>query len=386
MQTNSIKLTLTNNYAEGCYTAPIYVGSKSAKINVFLDTGSSSLAISKRSYAPERDDTLKTTRLAQFTSYADGSYWQGPVIKTRIVVKHENKRRQLSNANVAIIDREKDMFSKGMQGILGLAYVGLDTAYRFGKSTWPTFDHRSMEQREATDIIPYFTQLERNGVVSNKFALYTLRSELHYGTGSLLKDPLNIGYCILGGGEEYSDLYTGRFKSAKVQHDLYYNTHIKSVRVGNLAAIKVKRPARSSGLQSNSIVDSGTSTICMPTWLFNRVIAQFGKLNPEFVNAIDQSERTDDVRLRTVDLKRWPNIYLEMEGEKSDIELQISPQSYWQVNCTRDGSAYFAIDSQSEDQTILGLPFMNNYFCVFERSAAHGRGVIKFAAIRQPDK
>ena len=36
-----IKITITNIFADDCFTAPIYVGSQKTPVNVFLDTGSS---------------------------------------------------------------------------------------------------------------------------------------------------------------------------------------------------------------------------------------------------------------------------------------------------------------------------------------------------------
>ena len=34
-------------------------------------------------------------------------------------------------------------------------------------------------------------------------------------------------------------------------------------------------------------------------------------------------------------------------------------------------------------QSVLGLPLLNNYYTVFDRSGKAGRGVIKFAAIKR---
>jgi hypothetical protein len=35
------------------------------------------------------------------------------------------------------------------------------------------------------------------------------------------------------------------------------------------------------------------------------------------------------------------------------------------------------------NQSVLGLPLLNNYFTVFDRSRGTGRGIIKFAALRR---
>ncbi|MBX2870032.1 MAG: hypothetical protein KTR18_15235 [Acidiferrobacterales bacterium] len=381
----SIKIKTTNQYAGGCFTAPLYIGSEGTLVNVFLDTGSSNLAISTKHYKPNKDKTMKTTNLAQYTAYADGSYWQGAVIKTRVVVKHETSRRQLSGANVAVITGEKNMFQPNMQGILGLAYQELDTASEYNKPTWPKFDASKYDDNPTTTIAPYFAQLARRHIEPNKFAFYALRSQWNYGQIPLAKDPLNTGYCVLGGGEEYKELYTGEFQNVKIKHDGYYNTNLKAVRIGNTASIPIKPPTKNSELNSNSIVDSGTSTLCFPTWLFHKVMAKFKQIDPSFPQIIQQSQDTDDIKYSEKDLEKWPNIYFTMEGEKGDVELKMLPKTYWQINCTEDGAAYCAIDSESDNQTILGLPFMNNFYCVFDRSAGRGMGLIKFAQIKSPD-
>ena len=234
------------------------------------------------------------------------------------------------------------------------------------------------------DIEPYFTQLEENGTTANIFSLYTLRSEIHYGKRAIDKNPWNNGYLVLGGGEEYTSLYKGNFKEVKVQHDVYYNTNIKSLRVGHSKPISIAPPTTKSGLNSNSIVDSGTNFICFPNWLYKKVLGQFRALNSDVSAAISRSVNYDDIKLSENAIKKWPKIYLIMEGTSDDIELTIWPQTYWQANYTKDGVASFAIGFEEDNQTILGLPFMNNYYCVFDRSADDGIGVIRFATPKLP--
>jgi len=379
-----IRIGITNIHADGCYTAPIFVGRRKTRINVFLDTGSSSLAVDRRCYQPGRDACMAPTNLAQAVAYEDGSGWTGAIVRTRVAVRHVREERRLEGVAVAVADRQKDIFTDGMQGILGLAYTELDEAARFDGPTWPTYRHRAMDTRPVVDIEPYFSQLEEAGTTPNKFSFYTLRSQVHYGRRAIDRDPWNTGWLILGGGEEYRSLYQGRFRTARVLHDLYYNTNMTSIRVGTGRPIRVAPPAKGSGLFSNSIVDSGTATICLPDRLYSKVLRQFGALNPEFARLIRRSVRYDDVRLDERALRRWPDIHLTLQGTSKDIELKVMPQTYWQTNYTKDGVTAIAIDSQEENQTILGLPFMNNYYCVFDRSGSDGMGVIRFATPKLP--
>lgn len=381
-----IKIAITNIYAAGCYTAPVYVGSRKTPVNVFLDTGSSSLAVNRARYDPAKDRFMTPTNLAQYVTYLDGSGWKGAVVRTRIAVRHFKEKRRLNNVNVSVVDEQKDMFDGEMQGILGLAYVGLNDAYKYKKPTWPSFNHKTIDKKPVIDIEPYFTQLEESGTTANKFAFYTLRSEIRYGSKNIATDPWNKGYLVLGGGEEYTSLYKGRFKEAIVQHDVYYNTNMTSLRVGASKPIPIPPSSKESGLNSNSIVDNGTDTISFPTWLYKKMLRQFRALNPDFARTINRSVNYDDVKLSDSAIRKWPKIYVTMQGTSGDIELTIRPQTYWQTDYTEDRVTGFAIDFEEDDQTILGLPFMNNYYCIFDRSADDGLGVIRFASPKLPKK
>jgi len=61
-----------------------------------------------------------------------------------------------------------------------------------------------------------------------------------------------------------------------------------------------------------------------------------------------------------------------------------TPDTYWQTNSPKPGFAtavLFGDNGQGKGQSILGLPLMNNYYTVFDRSA-DSKGVIRFASIK----
>ena len=99
-----IKVAITNIYAGGCYTAPIYVGSQKTPISVFLDTRSSTLAVNKKHYDPDKDKYMTPTNLAQYVTYVDGSGWKGAVIKTHVEVRHFKETRRLDNVYISVVD------------------------------------------------------------------------------------------------------------------------------------------------------------------------------------------------------------------------------------------------------------------------------------------
>jgi hypothetical protein len=93
-----------------------------------------------------------------------------------------------------------------------------------------------------------------------------------------------------------------------------------------------------------------------------------------------------------LNLNNWPDIIFTFVGdiidikaenktEKQTVQLTCSPQTYWQLNTPSFGKACFRFLSQLPqwpNQSIIGLPLLNNYYVVFDRSA-DTTGVIKFA-------
>ncbi|RVT45590.1 hypothetical protein EMM73_12855 [Rheinheimera sediminis] len=65
--------------------------------------------------------------------------------------------------------------------------------------------------------------------------------------------------------------------------------------------------------------------------------------------------------------------------------LRVESSAYWQINAPAEGQAMFLIASQLAgwaSQGILGLPVMNNKYCIFDRSADNAMGLIKVADAR----
>jgi len=72
----------------------------------------------------------------------------------------------------------------------------------------------------------------------------------------------------------------------------------------------------------------------------------------------------------------------------STVPLTCSPTTYWQQDFPSPGVAAFQISAAGSNdpvnQSILGLPLMNNYYTVFDRSGGAGNGIIRFAPIKTP--
>jgi hypothetical protein len=372
----TVKMPITNVLMDGDYTGLIYAGSQKRPINVILDTGSSTLAIDGNAYDATKDRTARLTDIGQEVEYADRSDWVGGVVLTDIIIS-SGKPLTLPQVHVAVAyHASKSMFGNS-QGILGLAYTKLNNAYVMpGPTIPPRYTFNQIQSGHVTYVEPYFAQLEAAGLIANKFAFYTLRSMVNMKTSTPKTDASNNGFLILGGGEEHINLYTGTFQVARVVHDLYYNVTLKSVAVGKNAPIPVPLPTKASGYVSNAIVDSGTNGIYLDAPVFREVLAQFASLG------FEDLVRAGYAPMSKLDLSAWPPLTFVLEGALgSDVALQVAANTYWQTNSPKAGYAtlvFYAGDSEA----ILGLPLMNNYFTVFDRSVDKGHGVVSFAKIK----
>lgn len=369
-------MPITNVYMDGDYTGALSIGSQKKLVNVILDTGSSTFAVAKTKYDPTKDTSAKITSLAQEVSYADRSDWIGAVISTKVSAGSGSQSVSLPQVDVAVAYHESESMFQGSDGILGLAYTRLNNAFEMpGPTIPPRYTYNQIQAGKMTYIEPYFTKLESAGLVANKFAFHARRSLVNVLTDDPASDPLNQGFLILGGGEEDTDLYDGSFQVARVLHDTYYNTNLKSVVVENSAPIPVLPPTKASGNSSNSMVDSGTNSLSLDQPLFDKILS---RLSGKYADQL----RASYVKMGDLDLPSWPTIKFVLEGALgSDVELVVTPETYWQTNAPKKGYASAVLFGGGGGQSILGLPLLNNYFTIFDRSVDRGLGVVSFALI-----
>ena len=377
-----VKMPISNVLLGSDYTGAIMVGSGQVKLNVILDTGSSTLAVVSQDFNPSTDKGVTTTNIAQEVQYGSGS-WVGAVVRTPVGL---GDGVSLSSANLAVTYQESaNMFGKA-QGIWGLAYKSLNNAFRMPANTWThKYKIKRIETGKVCDLVAYFGQLTEAGAVADKFAFYTKRSIINAATGNPATDPLNQGFFIIGGGEEQTELYTGAFTHVEVLHDIYYNTGLLSVQVGDKPAINAPPVPPGSSNPSNSIVDSGTNSLIIDQPLFDKVLAAFGAINANFPTmlktyALGSSQGVDQTR---INLSEWPDLKFTLQGASgSPATLTVPPGDYWQFDAGRKGVALanvFGDGGELGGMSILGLPLLNAYYTVFDRTLGGGRGMISFA-------
>jgi len=412
----TLRIPITNVFDGNDYSAQILIGSNKVPANVILDTGSSTLAVVPSVYDAAKDPAMTPTTLAQQVQYGTGA-WLGPVVNTSLQIGDpDGDTVTLPSAPIAItVVQSQDDFT-GVDGIMGLAYLSLNSAYDMkGYLTaqkikppvtypWP-FPSSNLAQSwkqftqltngagvSQTSIDPYFDDLESKGLTMNKFAFYTLRSWVRMATTNqtaISLDPWNNGFFILGGGEEQTDLYTGSFVNVDVTDDVYYNTNLISIQVDGCPVVAAKPlQPEYKGAGSNCIVDTGTNPLVLSNDVFQAIMQSLEKLNPQFVNIIRHAQ-SDGISSSMLNLAKWPGISFTLTGDTgSPVKLTCSPQTYWQEDYPQPGYSVFQIEAAGTknpvNQSILGLPLMNNYFTVFDRSQGAGNGIIRFAPIVLP--
>lgn len=263
-----------------------------------------------------------------------------------------------------------------------------------------------MWQYPKHDVTPYFTLLEEQQLSANKFAFYSKRSAIHINekntektpAAELSKDPLNQGLLILGGGEEQTDLYQGEFQNISVEHDIYYNVTLQSVQVSTNKPITAP-PLNQKHLESyftNAIIDTGAGGVVLTALIYTQLIKELCTVNDNFASLLfpfkELSAQTVGIDASLLDFNDWPDITFNFVSDNKNsnkdhdvtskiISLICKPQTYWQINTPSFGKACFRLLSQLPqwpNQSIIGLPLLNNYYVVFDR-AVDKAGEIKFA-------
>jgi len=404
----TIRIPIKNLKGGGDYTGQIKIGSQGVVANVILDTGSSTLAVVPRIYQIAQDTHVGYTPYAQQVSYGTGG-WSDPVIQTSLSMGSAGQEVSITTY-MAIADEQLPHNFGAADGVLGLAFNALNSAFdleAYLRSErldppvtypwpFPVSASTAVLQRVAAfldrmgqeiDLTPYFTTLEQGGVARNIFAFYTLRSVPNMASANPADDPLNNGIFVLGGGLEQTDLYDGEAISVDVLDDLYYNTNLKGVQVGDGSVIEVSPlPAsQAKSLVSNSIVDSGTNSLVLTSAVYGAVVSALRGLGPQFASLIDGATSQGAAKKSSLDLANWPSITFVLQGETgADVSLTCAPNTYWQTDAPQPGLAMFQIQNGGAlPQSIFGLPLFNNYYIVFDRTQ-DPYGAVRFAPIAPP--
>ncbi len=413
-------IPITMAYAEGGYTAAVCIGSQQKKVNLLLDTGSSALAVRQSCYQPDEDSAAQLSADFQIISYGAGG-WAGSVVKTIVFVGQEVEQSIAATTELAVIVDEPSHNFYQADGIWGLAFAVLDSVYQAGQFlqdhrvlpalSWPWPQQALDSSGELSSlrtqlqycprrhIEPFFDALQNQSQLTNSFGLLTKRALYHHsgvsaGCEADELDPLNQGLLVLGDAELCSELYQGPLQPICLVHDKYYNTELLQIQLDGFPAFAVPALAEQdkAAYGSNSIFDCGSSFLILEASCYQYLINSFTSCNPQFgeliSKAIEARNIMQGLAAEQLQLSEWPDILLTLRGgdcHNTDVILRVESRQYWQQNAPEQGQIMFLLASQLEGwakQSILGLPVMNNKFCIFDRSADNGMGVIKVAEAR----
>jgi hypothetical protein len=381
-----VRIPISNELTGDLYTVPILAGSGAVTANVLLDTGSSMLAVDGAVYKPSADTNATTTQLLQTASFGFGSY-MAAVVRTNVALgETAGANVTLRAANLAVTYQLVQGTFDSADGIFGLAYSTLDTAYQMPADTSKnryTADQLSLGR--AADLDPYFDQLTAAGLVNGRFGFAVRRSIMSQADPGPATDALNGGLFVLGGGADCTDLYTGAMAQVAVVHEQYYNTNLLAVQVGDQST-NVPPAAPGSRVASNSIIDSGAGMLKLDQGLYDRVLGMFRALNPDFAGVLQRYSPSagsggDQTQL---DLTSWPPLRFVFQGSDGGrASVTVAPQDYFQFDSGQKGTATTALAGDNGSlagQSNLGLPIFGGHFVVFDRTASSGHGWIGFAA------
>lgn len=413
MTGTAIHLTTSLAWAKGGYTVQVALGSERQPANLLLDTGSSTLAVSPRAYAAERDSAMSATPWAQAIQYGGGS-WAGPVLRSTLALGEGRHARRLPDALFALIETPGDPFRQA-DGILGLAYRELDPAHDLSNLlrqrgvqpplSWPwpldadpdTLRARILAQPRV-DLTPAFAALEEEGVVRDQFALQAQRAVVHVredglSDAALAADPLNRGVLVLGGGAAAQSLYRGGFSDIRVVHDLYYNANLRGLRIGDgpLVPAPPLAPGDVARHGSNALLDTGSSFLVLEASLYAAVMAAFAGHDARLPGLVEgfgaAFTRGEGLPNPAIDPRQWPDLHLHFESPTGgETAVRIGASHYWPHSALKAGQALFLLMPglpHFPRQSILGLPLFAGRYAIFDRRAG-GLGAVRLAQAPLP--
>lgn len=410
---------MTNVHAKGGYCIGATIGSESVPVQLIVDTGSSTLVVAESAWNPGKDRDLTPTSWVQDVTYGMGG-WAGPLVRTTVQLNSQRACMRMKDVPVAMASVVAPGVLADADGFIGLAYHHLDKSYDVSQllagldppahTTWPwpfdvgvqSDDLRAFRQQLAgcpeQDVEPYFDDLTEHGLISNRFGFVSSRSSIHHcaadlSRNALARDPLNQGQLVLGNDCLEDHLYQGDFIDLAVNHDIYYNVTLESAGFagGPMHEAPPLDAAHLNSYFSNAIIDTGASMLVLVADLYQALHQDLLAMNPSFGEVLDafpdQRRSEIGIDIDRVTLSEWPDLLMTFSGPNHESHtLSLSADTYWQVHAPEHGQITYKLLPQIAhwpNQSIIGLPLLNNYYVMFDRSNTE-LGRVRFA--RVPDQ
>ncbi|XP_053604486.1 beta-secretase 1-like [Plodia interpunctella] len=360
------------------YSIEINLGLPKQKLNVIVDTGSTTLAIASyprrehdRYYETNKSTTLEDSGMQIQAKYSQGN-WVGRMVSDQVEIPSLNISQV--RANMAIITKSHKFFvnGSGWEGLLGLAYLPV--------GAWG--EHVIVES--------WLDSVDAKLQTSASFELKlcgprSVNNATHYG---------NFRVMVSETDEDLDIKYR-----TPVLHKRWYEVGVLSVRVLANETEKVIMDDKTYAQGFNvdmcrklnhqkSIVDSGTTNIRLPDALFRQVVNQLKKVvqesNTQYPSNIildnfwDHAEAACWPEPQQWSLPRLAIDLLSADSDRQYFTLEIPPQNYIRVASAHNSSGESGTVSEfcyklgleaGGGETVLGYTAMEGLTLLFNRSA-----------------
>lgn len=403
-----LKIPVSNTSSGSDYSLPVTIGGQT--VSLLIDTGSSTIGVPFNNVTPNdiNGNSLPTytpgssssaTNDQQFVQYGTGGL-AGPVLQDTIVFTEPGEPYSNTMSGQFCLGCYAPSTQSPLctGGIIGVAFTPLNNGSIGTSPTYPSVSNQYSccecllcSGTCSQTTTNYWNNLNQSnnyptilddigtnyGSFAQKFALYATRTYYNY-SGS------NLGYFIMGGGEEYTNFYSGSLATIPLMPVggvvSYYQVNLIQI-TWNLGTkvYAVQMPVIGPN-DSPSIIDSGTSelSIIIPDSFYNGLVNYYVNLGITDVNITAANfssifNSSTVYTLNTVTYSQWPNITFSMTGSGGQTNsFTVGPQNYWQSNYNSTGSFGLALGIQNVSgsgqnaQAIMGLPFICQNYCVFD--------------------
>jgi hypothetical protein len=391
---------------------------------VIIDTGSSTLGVPTDpyikpkdiygnplpTYKPTQDKCVKTTDYLTYAQYGSGS-WGGSIVISKLEVGSKKLDFMQFGAGYfdpnlktpikigGIIDLPKPKTPIKIGGIIGLCYSYVTNGkINYNKNSYPptekmlTQEFWDNESKKPKIVYPTFMDYygQKYSMYSQKFGICVQRNFVSNTKNEkeAEQEPTNYGLFMLGGGEQFTNLYVGElstipviktppippFNFNKKDEYAWYTIQLNSFQI-NKKLINIPK-------EYFTIIDSGTSPLFFPDYFYEHIKNIFTSikipLNCDGTGnfwdkyTFDYILSLNYVDINNVCMKYWPIFEFPLTDKNGNQKIfKISPHNYWNII----NGVYFFFMEFGSPFIVLSLPFLCENYCVFD----YGQKQVKIA-------
>lgn len=388
-----LETKLLSGQVPNYHQANFYIGKNKQNVNLILDSGSSFIGIptpfvetdNLPKYSPLTSATSKTTNLLLYEEYGTGNMGCS-IINDFINIIDKTTEKTINGlfgGGVYYTNKQSPLYGGG---IIGLGYT-VSNYTNYGKKSYPP----TKEMIENTDN---FWQKLDGKIISPSFMDYIVNTYGRYFGKFVfqIKRSIydgynkneNIGKWILGGGEQYVDLYKGKLQNINLKpiNNILrlYQIYVSKIQFKKGTQIfEVEYPLYN--INNFSIIDSGTTTLVFPFSQKNKLdfyeymlsLPIYTKSGQPFFEVYDVKDLNTNILCPSdsIIISQFPSVIYTIKDGEMEYKYEVNPEYYLQNNFDLEGvnvvySILEFIDFFEENIMILGQPFLCSNYVVFD--------------------